>query len=77
MTLNNENYFRNGLLKITLNNENNFRNGLSKSHENEVLHLFLASLVEKSYLTLKLIFELEYTKMLKLFNNVRSLLYNP
>ena len=25
----------------------------SKSHENEVLHLFLASFVEKSYLTLK------------------------
>ena len=25
----------------------------SKSHKNEVLHLFLASFVEKSYLTLK------------------------
>ena len=37
-------------LKMTLNHKNNARNG---SHENEVLHLFLASFVEKSYLTLK------------------------
>ena len=38
----------------------------SESHENEILHLFLASFVEKSYLTLQLTFDLEYTNMLKL-----------
>ena len=56
-------------LKMTLNNQNNFRNGLpSQNHiTNEVLHLFLASFVENAYLTFKLTFDLEYTKMLKLF----------
>ena len=42
-------------LQMTLSHRNNTRNGLPKlkSHENDVLHLFLASFVEKSYLTLK------------------------
>ena len=31
----------------------------SKTHENEVLHLFLASFIEISYLPLKLTFDLE------------------
>ena len=42
-------------LQMTLSHRNNTKNGLPKlkSHENDVLHLFLASFVEKSYLTLK------------------------
>ena len=56
----------------------------SKSHENEVLHLFLASFVEKSYLTLKLTFDLKLSKLAlirfefstkKSIRNVKKTLY--
>ena len=40
-------------LKMTLSQKNNTRHGLpSQNHENEVLHFFLASFDENSYLTL-------------------------
>ena len=59
-------------LKLTLNE------WIVQSHENEVLHKFvvIASLVEKSYLILKLPFAFEFTKIPNFFK-LRQLDLNP
>ena len=61
-------------LKMTLNDVNNTRNELplSKSHENEVLHLFLASFVEKSYLTVKYLATILFLTLERTFDLVAN-----
>ena len=50
-------------LRMTLNNFRNSRTGMKM----RLVHLFLPSFVEISYLTLKLTFDLEFTKMPETF----------